>query len=202
MELLEYPATQKRAVELGMKYYYNGIACLRGHLYLRYANSGNCVQCQREKVAKIRENKRARSYENQEKAVYAAENGFRTYTSTDPCPHGHYEKYIYTNNCVACEKIKQGSDEHKIKTKWRRIFKLYKITEIDYIKILENQENKCAICGCDFSINKIGIHIDHCHKTNKVRGILCSKCNQALGLFNDSVDTMQLAIDYIRSNNK
>jgi len=39
--------------------------------------------------------------------------------------------------------------------------------------------------------------IDHCHETNKVRGILCHRCNCAIGLFNDDTNKMQKAIDYL-----
>ena len=39
--------------------------------------------------------------------------------------------------------------------------------------------------------------VDHCHDSLKVRGILCEKCNQALGLFGDSVETLKNAIDYL-----
>jgi hypothetical protein len=52
--------------------------------------------------------------------------------------------------------------------------------------------NKCAICG---STDRLVI--DHCHSTMKLRGILCSKCNQGLGLFTDSIEKLQGAIDYL-----
>ena len=40
-------------------------------------------------------------------------------------------------------------------------------------------------------------HIDHCHDQNHVRGLLCQKCNQAIGLFKDNTKTMMAAIKYI-----
>lgn len=48
------------------------------------------------------------------------------------------------------------------------------------------QESKCAICG----ILDEKLHIDHDHKTNKVRGLLCGKCNRGIGLFNDSPELL------------
>lgn len=39
--------------------------------------------------------------------------------------------------------------------------------------------------------------IDHCHKTGKIRGILCSRCNTALGGFNDDIKLLDKAINYL-----
>ena len=43
-------------------------------------------------------------------------------------------------------------------------------------------------------------NIDHCHKTNKIRGLLCHHCNIGLGNFNDNVVNLQLAIKYLEKN--
>ena len=51
----------------------------------------------------------------------------------------------------------------------------------------------CMICG---STHKLCI--DHCHTTLNVRGILCSKCNTGLGMFNDNVDALVNAIKYLQ----
>jgi hypothetical protein len=40
--------------------------------------------------------------------------------------------------------------------------------------------------------------IDHCHITGKVRGLLCSKCNKALGLFSDNLNTLEQALKYLK----
>ena len=51
----------------------------------------------------------------------------------------------------------------------------------------------CMICG---STHKLCI--DHCHTTSNVRGILCSKCNTGLGMFNDNIDALANAIKYLQ----
>jgi Recombination endonuclease VII len=59
------------------------------------------------------------------------------------------------------------------------------------------QKNKCAICKKVF--NKTP-HTDHDHKTKTFRGLLCSRCNQALGLFLENIRIMSNAIRYIRKH--
>ena len=63
-------------------------------------------------------------------------------------------------------------------------FTKYGISEIEYNYLLERQEQKCGMCKVLFDKNKPrSIHIDHNHKTGKVRGILCDGCNLFLGHF-------------------
>jgi hypothetical protein len=40
--------------------------------------------------------------------------------------------------------------------------------------------------------------VDHCHTTGKIRGLLCSKCNPALGAFNDNIEILNSAIKYLK----
>ena len=51
------------------------------------------------------------------------------------------------------------------------------------------QLGQCAICRCDISTGK-DCHIDHCHDTDIVRGLLCNKCNNGLGMFNHNKDIL------------
>jgi len=81
--------------------------------------------------------------------------------------------------------------------------KRYNITYEQYEEMLEKQQHKCAICGSTDSQNvrtSGRLFIDHCHTTNKVRGLLCSKCNHALGQFNDDVGLLTVAINYLNTN--
>jgi len=76
------------------------------------------------------------------------------------------------------------------------------ITIDDYFDMLEKQCGGCAICGTD----KPGkgrfkyFAVDHCHETNKIRGLLCNDCNTALGLFKDRLDLLDAAKQYLQTS--
>jgi thymidylate synthase len=75
----------------------------------------------------------------------------------------------------------------------------YGVTPEWYQEQLITQNNVCAICNAipDNGRYKDFV-IDHCHETGIARGLLCSNCNQALGLVGDDIDRLGRAIDYLR----
>ena len=107
------------------------------------------------------------------------------------------------------EKIKENSRKYyynKCKYDISRTaenrFKKYGITLEEYLSLHKEQQGLCAICGkAESSQIKSGkqksLAVDHCHETGKVRGLLCFKCNSALGKFNDDPDLLRKAIIYI-----
>lgn len=66
-----------------------------------------------------------------------------------------------------------------------------------YKKLLRAQRGKCAICGYIPSSEEKSLCVDHCHKTHKIRGLLCLFCNTALGKFKDSPKLLKKAIKYL-----
>jgi hypothetical protein len=84
--------------------------------------------------------------------------------------------------------------------KWRaknRLKSLYNISNEDWTVLFEKQNGKCAICGKHAKDLKRGLAVDHCHKTGKVRGLLCHPCNQGLGLFKEDLELMDRAIIFL-----
>lgn len=77
--------------------------------------------------------------------------------------------------------------------KYVRIKNLYGLSEEDHTKIYKSQKGLCAIC-----LKKEKLDVDHCHKTKKVRGLLCRPCNLMLGKFNDDPKILRRAIRYLR----
>ncbi len=72
---------------------------------------------------------------------------------------------------------------------------LYKIRKEQFEQMKKSQKNKCLICKQKFVKTP---HIDHCHKTNKIRGLLCCFCNTGLGNFKDNQEFLQSAINYLQ----
>src|SRR6266513_3859490 len=77
----------------------------------------------------------------------------------------------------------------------------YGLTLAKYYRLLRRQDGKCAICS---GINETyGEHrieslcVDHDHKTGKIRGLLCHKCNRAIGNVNDRADLLRKMADYL-----
>jgi len=99
----------------------------------------------------------------------------------------HYEQKL-ANGTFA-----RSGRRHRFKVK-------YGLTpeQVDAMKLAAGY--RCEICGKDLSDEKprATLNVDHCHKTGKIRGVLCPNCNRAIGLFGDNVDAMANAILYLK----
>lgn len=114
--------------------------------------------------------------------------------------------------CIQCEKnwIKNNPEKHKshckkstykshLKNKWG-------LSLEDFERLLDSQNGVCKICKksettFDSKTKEIKrLTVDHCHKTNAIRGLLCCKCNFGIGYFNDSIENLKNAIEYLSPN--
>jgi len=73
----------------------------------------------------------------------------------------------------------------------------YGISLEEYEHMLAAQCGRCAICGKHESNLYVRLSVDHNHKTGKVRGLLCRRCNSMLGFCDESVHLLQTAIAYL-----
>lgn len=83
-----------------------------------------------------------------------------------------------------------------------RWLKKYDMTVAEYDAMLAAQGGGCAICGSTDPKGRAGsryFHVDHCHSTGQVRGLLCAPCNLGLGAFRDQPDLLISAIDYLKA---
>ncbi len=71
----------------------------------------------------------------------------------------------------------------------------YGLTEEDFDRMLQDQDNKCLLCPTEFT-NTLMRHIDHDHETGRVRGILCNRCNMMVGWY-EAIPDHQKVIDYL-----
>jgi hypothetical protein len=80
--------------------------------------------------------------------------------------------------------------------------KRFTIPAEEYQWLSEKQGNRCAICGVLSGTNGRNdrLNVDHCHKRNVCRGLLCHRCNTALGLFRDDVENLESAIRYLKEH--
>jgi hypothetical protein len=76
----------------------------------------------------------------------------------------------------------------------------YGITLEQYEAMMQKQNEVCAICQVPGATGSYGmLDVDHCHKTGKVRGLLCIKCNHAIGVLGDDVEGLMRAIKYLKN---
>lgn len=109
------------------------------------------------------------------------------------------EKYRSMHNKSVKLWKKNHPDKNAHIKKVGKLKSKYGLTLDQYNTLLENQNNSCKVCKDLFTNEKL-THIDHCHKTGKVRGILCLNCNLSLGYAKENIERLQGLIDYVKSN--
>ncbi|CAM5239251.1 Recombination endonuclease VII OS=Streptomyces tendae OX=1932 GN=GUR47_33690 PE=4 SV=1 [Streptomyces tendae] len=120
-------------------------------------------------------------------------------------PEGH-------KHCLSCDEVKPWSEWHRnaaaldglsarckacrsVAGRARHLMRHYGLTETERDAIVASQMGLCVIC-----LKAPAVHVDHCHKTGRVRGVLCFNCNSGLGLLRDDPDAMYRAADYLEGN--
>lgn len=123
-------------------------------------------------------------------------------------PASFFHKHSKTKDklspyCKSCANAR--ASQHYKSNPFRRwcfnVKRLYGITAIQYFMILDQQGGKCAVCGGDEIDSKRNdrMPVDHCHETGRVRGILCTSCNRAIGLMKDNAAIMRKAATYLEN---
>lgn len=77
---------------------------------------------------------------------------------------------------------------------------MYGLLDVDFKEMLSAQGNKCAVCSREFTktCRKDTPHVDHCHTTGKIRGLLCGPCNSGIGHLQDSLLVILNAAEYLK----
>lgn len=82
----------------------------------------------------------------------------------------------------------------------------WKIATENYKTLRQNQNGVCAICKrAERRSHAVtgtvwDLAVDHCHETNRVRGLLCNSCNRGLGLLGDKIDTLETVLSYLKKH--
>jgi len=99
------------------------------------------------------------------------------------------------------EKVKEVQQEwyrnNPEKVKEQKLRKTYGISLEQYNGMYEKQNGRCAICGTHQNELKQMMSVDHCHETNRIRGLLCNKCNRGIGYLRDDVKIVENALKYL-----
>lgn len=120
-------------------------------------------------------------------------------------PDCHPErKYLAKGLCQPCYHSKWNKEtklrstlEFKHRVQINKLKCTYGLSKNDYLSLLKKQNYKCAICQSELIPWNKGTHVDHCHITNIVRGLLCHHCNLLLGNAKDNINVLKKAIEYL-----
>ncbi|MFF0782014.1 endonuclease VII domain-containing protein [Streptomyces sp. NPDC003720] len=114
--------------------------------------------------------------------------------------------------CLKCGEVKPWSEWHRNATasdglstrckacraaegRARHLKRHYGLTEAERDELVASQGGVCCIC-----LAAVPAHVDHCHETGRVRGVLCFSCNAALGQFKDQPEVIRRAAAYVEGN--
>ena len=120
----------------------------------------------------------------------------------DNVPAGH-------KRCRGCGEVKPHSEWHRkgdglsgrckacraAAAPAQHLWRKYGLTEVERDELIASQGGVCCLC-----LSAPATQVDHCHKTGRVRGVLCFNCNSGLGLLRDDPEAAYRAADYLEGN--
>lgn len=117
--------------------------------------------------------------------------------------HVEHERRHRTDNKDSVKSNKQKYITNNPKSIKNSALKFsYGITIEQYQVMLKSQQESCAICNINQSELTKALCVDHCHKTGKIRALLCRQCNSALGFIKENIEAAQKLVEYIKIHNE
>lgn len=105
------------------------------------------------------------------------------------------KQHRHCSVCMAkADKIRNAKPERKYRERITRVKSKYKVSRKDAELLVEKKS--CDACGN----SKLKLHVDHCHTSGAVRGVLCFTCNVALGNLKDSLERLEMLIKYLKAH--
>lgn len=133
------------------------------------------------------------------------------YKKTHICPRGHDTSICGRNTewrcrlCSRADSLKWYKSQPLILKRLRQrksnLKKFYGLTLEQYNWYFNNQKGNCLGCQINQDDLKRRLNVDHNHSTDKIRGLLCTKCNHVIGLVNENVNTLLNLAKYLKENN-
>ena len=166
--------------------FYEGSPCKKAGHTMRYTSKGECVRCHTDRPG------------SRQLRQIAKDNGEDQYiTRCKPCN----EDTLHWTRSAGCVKCTSES------AKWAKIKYTYGISKDEWFWMYKEQYGKCDMCKKVLKIKgnrrgraKLIACVDHDHKTNKIRGLLCASCNSLIGLAEENVSILQSGIEYLTKN--
>jgi hypothetical protein len=101
--------------------------------------------------------------------------------------------------CRKCLTSRQKANPNYKENAYRNRLKKFGLTPEQYEQMNKDQNGLCAICHKpETTAKKERLAVDHDHETNAVRGLLCNKCNVGIGQFDDNMERLENAVDYLK----
>ena len=114
-----------------------------------------------------------------------------------PCMVARHDEWRRANLDYCRRASKKWRDTNPRLAKDHTLRSRYGVPLGTYEKLIVKQEGKCAICQTTNPGGKGDFHIDHCHNTSHIRGLLCHGCNVSIGHFQHDVSILKAAINYL-----
>lgn len=134
---------------------------------------------------------------------YAAKHtatGFNVYCK--PCAIGRHRKWRKVNPAKWNAAMKNWRDKNPERARDHGLKQRYGLPMGTYDTMLNAQNARCAICETIAPGGKGNFHVDHCHSTSEVRGLLCNNCNVLLGYAKDNPAVLSNAIKYLAERSR
>jgi hypothetical protein len=133
------------------------------------------------------------SYANRPKCTVEGCKNIAGKSYGKPHPRSLCKTHAYPKSCGRKgRKPKDPSVDRKRLKRSRNLKALYGIDHDTFDVISATQNGRCAICH-----EEKKLHVDHCHNTGKVRGLLCHTCNAGIGMLRESPDLLHAAVRYL-----
>jgi len=111
------------------------------------------------------------------------------------------DKKYFSARCKPChQKHKVNNPNRPRNNKAEKLKLRYGLSYEQWENIREKENYSCMICGITEDEMPRKLDVDHCHNTNRVRGVLCNNCNSILGQAKDDIEILESAIKYLKVN--
>jgi hypothetical protein len=111
-------------------------------------------------------------------------------------------KIAHGQKCKACFNEINDTPEYRERQRDNHLKRLYGLSAEEYDTFFREQGGVCAICKqeSDTTGKNSKLHVDHDHTTGKVRGLLCYRCNVAMGFLSEDTQRIYQILDYISTH--